>query len=73
MCLTTENTKLFIILLIFTNETLDLVIFPLGTGFGTMIYQLLYNFSEDNVMRPGMPYITPVCPGFKSRTGFKRT
>ena len=73
MCLTTEIPKLFTILLIFTNETLDVVIFPLGTGFGTMIYQLLYSFSEDNLMRPGMPYIPPVCPGFKSRTGVKRT
>ena len=43
MCLTTENTK-SIILLILTNETLDLVIFPLDTGYGfrnvIMIYQL---------------------------------
>lgn len=35
MCLTTENTKL-IILLIFTNETLDIVIFPLDTGYMEM-------------------------------------
>ena len=40
MCLTTENTKL-IILLIFLNETLDVVIFPLDThGYGIIIYQL---------------------------------
>ena len=51
----TEYTKLFIILLIFTNETLDLVISLLGTGFGTMIYQLLYSLFEENVMRPGIP------------------
>ena len=40
MCLTTENRKL-IVLLIFTNDTLDLVIFPLDTGYGNvvMIYQ----------------------------------
>ena len=36
MCLTTENTKL-IILLIFTNENLDPVIFPLDTGYGNVI------------------------------------
>ena len=41
LCLTTETTKL-IVLLICINETLDLVIFPLDTGYGNvvMIYQL---------------------------------
>ena len=39
-----KNTKL-IILLIFTNETVDPVIFPLDTGYGNviMIYQLFVN------------------------------
>ena len=43
MCITTKNTKL-IISLIFTNGTLDLVIFPLYTGYENviMIYQLGY-------------------------------
>ena len=42
MCLTSENTKL-IMLLIFPNETMDVVIFPLDThGYGIMIYQLQY-------------------------------
>ena len=46
MCLTTENTKL-IILLIFTNETLDLVIFPLDTGYGNF-----YDFRPGGWMGP---------------------
>ena len=42
MCLTTENTKL-LMLLIFPNETLNVVIFPLDAhGYGIMIYQLQY-------------------------------
>ena len=53
MCLTSKNTKL-IMLLIFPNETMDVVIFPLDThGYGIMIYQLQYLWTEDKVMRAG--------------------
>ena len=40
MCLTTEKTKLMI-LLIFTTETLDLVIFSVDTGYGNLIMSYL--------------------------------